>query len=109
MDWNRKRRIIELYKGAIERKNNKIDFFDFVLSNIKDFDQQAWEIFFCLVDSKPKNIRRSSYFFKQLVKKIDTFDYSGFTIHGAAMIETKKIEIKKELDIIKQLKNLKQC
>jgi hypothetical protein len=104
MDWNKKRMLIELYKKAINRTYSKNIFHDFVLSNIDEFDQQSYEILFCLIDVDTKHISRSRFFFCRLYRKLEHFKYSGFTMRGASLIEEKKSVIRKQLILIKNKK-----
>ncbi|MNX96930.1 hypothetical protein D3C86_1292740 [compost metagenome] len=93
MEWENKTKMVRLGNAKNNSEESKIEFQNFVLENIKNFDGQAWDMFLNLIDIILAEMKQDLFFWTKVyqeIKKVDCNDKkfgfgSGMRI---AMIQT---------------------
>jgi len=68
MDWDKKTELCRLANNAEDLKG-RTDFLTFVVANMDEFDEQAWDMFYTGVDLLPYYIDENLELHKQIYDK----------------------------------------
>jgi hypothetical protein len=74
MEWENKVKMVQLGNNREKSKESKKEFQKFVLDNISDFDEQAWDMFCNLTTIIPDEMRSDMTFWEGVYSKIKNID-----------------------------------
>ena len=76
IEWENKVKMVQLGNKRNESDDEKKEFQNFVLINISDFDEQAWDMFCNLVDIIPDEMKSDMIFWEGVYSKIKNIDFT---------------------------------
>ncbi|MFA5366697.1 MAG: hypothetical protein WC333_02335 [Dehalococcoidia bacterium] len=101
MEWEDKVKLVQLGNQRHESPEAKKEFQEYVITNVQNFDAQAWSMFSELTDIFPDEMKQDVEYWKTIhphVKKAADCD-DRFGLRAAMRIELILIVCKKDLNL----------
>ena len=74
MEWENKIKMVKLGNNRKKNEDSKKEFQMFVLDNVSDFDEQAWDMFCNLITIIPDEMKLDIAFWERVYSKIKNVD-----------------------------------
>lgn len=77
MNWDKKTQLVKLGNNANDKESRKA-FLDYVITNIDDFDEQDWDMFFTSIELIQSNIDEHTEIHKVIQDKVQEMQSDSF-------------------------------